>query len=621
MSGTERPQRPARPPILPDAREAPPGQAPAPAESHAPAGAGTAETLEVVEALAALQRMGEAARALGLAFGFSLDALAAAEAFDGVIGEINRTVEEIAEADEATLREAFARFGADLELDLSLVGLDPSLDPIRAELRAGQAPLRALADFRADAETVAATQGDSVSVGVDLRIGKGAALDQAQRLLAARATQGAPAEAPSACVVFYTEAALRQLLSLGAAALWRERGLGGDERRTVVALCEGTGYLAGVTLEVVGAAGPAPTEWLTLTPQAWRRFTRRVAQARKLRDAESAWSGLDLPFMPDHLRVISRMPGLEAVADRLAALRAAVAVCALASVLDADTRPATLRFAGTRPATLRLDLAAPALSTATPSAPLIADAEPAPDEEPDALIALADWAYRDASPDRLAIARDALVRELPAASETTLEDVRAAAGLALNAARANLTVYLSGRAERYFQLRDAALQAVNGYADATRKAVGDLTNDVVDNLFKTVGLIVGVVVAGLIEPTVSRPVVALAALLYTGYVAFIYWYLLGARLDQKQLARDGLNATLTDMRELPERERAALLARLAPEEARFMHYWRLARYVYLILAIVGALIFVLSLTPLWDVALHIVAPAAIPVAPTATPTR
>jgi hypothetical protein len=618
VSGTERPQRPARrPPILPDAREAPPEQASVPAESQPPAA--TAEQSEVVEALATLQRMGETARALGLTLGFSLDALAAAETFDGVEGENNRTVEEIAEADDATLREAFAQFGADLELDLALAGLDPSLDPVAAELRAGQAPLHALADFRAAALAVSATQGESVSVDARLRIGKSAALAQGQRLLAARATQGAPAEAPATCAVFYMEAALRRLLSLRAAALWRERGLGGDERRALVALCEGTGYLAGVALEIVGAAGPAPTEWLTLTPQAWRRFTRRVAQARKLRDAESAWSGLDLPFMPDHLRVVSRMPGLEAVEERLAALRASVAACALASVLDADTRPATLRFAGTRPATLRLDLATP---PAAPPMPAVTEADPAPDssEEPDALIALADWAYRDASPDRLAIARDALGRELPAASETRLEDVRAAASPALSAARANLALYLGGRAERYFQLRGAAQQAISVYADATRKAVSDLTSDVVDNLFKTAGLIAGVVIAGLIEPTASRPVVALAALLYIGYVAFIYWYPLGARQDQKRLAHDGLDKTLTSMRELPESERAGLLAVLNPVEAHFARYWGRARTIYLVLAIAGALVFLLTLTPLWDVVAHSAVPAAT-TTPLALPAR
>ncbi len=606
MSGARQPQRPARRPLAqPDAHEAPP----APAERPAPAG--VAETPEEA-ALAALRGMGEMARALGLAFGFSQDALAAAEVFDRVEGNINRTVAEIAGVEDAALRQAFALFGDDLELDLSLSGLDPSLDPVTAELRAGRDPLRALADFRAAAEDVAATQGDSVSVDVRLRIGKTAALAQAQRLLAARAAKAVAPEAPVACVVFYAEAALWRLLAPRAGSLWRERGPGGDERRALVALCEGTGYLAGVALEVIGAAGPAPTEWRTLTPQAWRRFTRRVARARKLRDDESAWSGLDLPFMPDHLRVTVRMPGLEAVAERLAGLRVAIAACALASDLTSDGRVAMLRFAGTRPATLRLDLAAPSAAPVPPAT----DAGPGQDEEPDALIALADWAYRDASPDRLAIAREALGGELPIAAEATLDGVRAAAGPALGAARANLALYLRRAAERYFQLRDAARDAINGYADATRKAVSDLTSDVVDNLFKTAGLIAGVVIAGLIEPTASRAVATLAALLYTVYVAFIMWYLLRARHERYTLERGALDSTLEAMSELTGEERRKLRAPAAQASAYFERYYRRTWRIYLALALLGVLTLILIQTPLW----RVITPVPIPT-PAATSAR
>lgn len=585
MSGTERPQRPMRrAPVPPDAL--------GPGLDSGLIAPSTPAPTEAEVALAALRRLGESARALGLTFGFSQSALAAAEAFDRIEGDINRTVEEIAATDDAPLRAAFSLFGADLEIDLALAGLDPSLDPVTAELRAGRDPLRALADFRAAADDVASTQGDSVSVDVRLRIGKSAALAQAQRLLVARVAPGAPPEAPQACVVFYTEAALRRLLSLRAAPLWRERGLASDERRALVATCEGAGYLSGVALEVIGAAGPAPAEWTPLSPQAWRRFAQRVRKARALRDAESAWSGLDLPLMPDHLRVTARMPGLEAVAGRLAALRAAVAACALASDLVTDARAATLRFAGTRPATLHLDLAAPPTLTTVAMGDLA-------DGEPDALVALTDWAYRDASPDRLAIARDALGGEAPVATEITLEGARAAAGPALGVARANLTLYLRGATERYFQVRGAAQQAISGYADATRKAVSDLTSDVVDNLFKTVGLIAGVVIAGLIQPSLSQRVAAVAALLYVAYVVFIMWYLLRARYARYRLERRALDATLDAMGELTGDERRGLRAPAAQADAHFERYYRLTWRVYLALALAGAAIFVLILTPAW----------------------
>lgn len=565
-------------------------------------------------ALDTLRQMGESARALGLALGFSQDALAGAESFDRVEGETNRTVAEISDLTGAPVKAAFALFGADLELDLALAGLDPEMDPIFAELRAGRDPMRALTDFRAAAEGVYATQGESVSVDVRLRLGKSAALAQAQRLAPGRAAPGAPPEAAVSCVVFYTEAALRRLLSPRAAPLWRDRGLGGEERRALVALCEGTGYLAGVALEIIGAAGPVPNDWLAVAPQAWRRFLARVGQARALRDGESAWSGLDLPFMPDHLRVVARMPGLEAVAERLAELRAAVAVCALASDLSADGAAALMRFAGTRPAALRLDLAS-ALTLGPEDAAAAVNAHPGTEGASEPLVALADWAYRDASPDRLAIARDALGRELPVAADVALATVRAAAGPALAAAQANLALYLRGSAERYFQARSAAQAAISAYADATRKAVTDLTGDVVDNLVKTVGLIAGVVIASLIQPSVSRPVATVAALLYVAYVIFIIVYLLRARHARYVLERQALRANLAAMSELTRDERRMLRAPAEAASALFERYERYTFWIYVALAIAGGVALILIQTPLWPAL-----PAPHATAPTATPT-
>lgn len=599
---------------------------------------GEAGNIGVSDALAALARMGAAVRALGEALDISQATLAATEAFDSLECQTNGAVERVAAIPQSALREGFARFSDDLEIDLSLSGLDPTLEPIVAELRATPdgAWSRALADFRAAAEGVASTQGDSVSVDITLRIFKRGALIQADRLREKRESHGARG-APTACVVFYSAEALRRRLTLQAATLWSARGLGGEERRTLVVACDAVGYLAGVALEVIGAAGSAPSEWLTLSPQAWRRFALRMARSRSLRASESAWNGVNMPFLTDHLRVTHRMPGLDLIADRLAELRAGAAACELASAVDSGQSArgdqsvgsvALLRFAGTRPATLRLDLAAPAGDGAGATRSASSDAGGAGemdemvgvertddvDSDPDPLIELATWAYRDASPDRLAIARDALGREAPPAADVTLQRLHSIARPALDAARANLTIYLRGAAARYFQLRDAAQTAVSVYADATRKAVTDLTSDVVDNLFKTVGLIAGVVIAGLISPTASRPVAAIAALIYTGYVVFILWYLLRARYARYLLERSALDRTLAAMDELTSHERAALARPATDASAHFVSYYRLTWWIYVALALAGVVVFLLTLTPAW----LLIAPAPTVPAPAAT---
>ena len=86
-------------------------------------------------------------------------------------------------------------------------------------------------------------------------------------------------------------------------------------------------------------------------------------------------------------------------------------------------------------------------------------------------------------------------------------------------------------------MRTTAQQTVSGFAEATRTAVASLTSDVTENLFRTVGLIVGVIIAWLIEPSASLTLVKVAAALYTIYVSFIVLYLLRARQARYQLEK------------------------------------------------------------------------------------
>lgn len=581
----------------------------------------------LADGFARLRALGGAAQMAGAALGLTADELAASEAFDRVERFIPLAVARVAALDLADLRGWFAALGADLELDLTLEGLDSSFEPISADLRVGDDPAGALARFQQAAQDVAATQGDSVSVGVRLRIGKTQAQRLAQQALAARrAALGEGTAAPEVALVFYSAAACERLLTLHAAPEWERRGLGGAEARLCVALCDAAGYLAGPALEVIGVSNPSPAatngavdvaaddvsdggwdgvEWLPMSRAAWRRFAERAATERRLRAAESAWSGVSLALTPDHLRVTPRglgaasaqdgqdgvgrlgeLGGLGRIAARLQTLRAQVAACALASHVEradrSDHAGPLARFAGARPAV----------------AQVAAPGDNPTDASVQAIIALAEWAYRGASPDTLAIARQALAETLPAEATLTLERLGDAAGPALDAARANLAIYLRGATERYFQLRATAQQTVNGFAEATRTAVASLTSDVTDNLFRTVGLIVGVLIAWLIQPSASLTLVKIAAALYTVYVVFIMLYLLRARQARYRLERKGLDDTLAAMSELTPTERERISKPARDAEAHFERYYRLTRAIYTALAALGVLVFLLMFTPL-----------------------
>lgn len=544
----------------------------------------------LARSLARLRLIGATILAIGAALDLSPDDLAASEAFDRVERLATLTVEQAAALPEAEARRWFETLGDDLTIDLALDGLDPTLEPVRAELRAGDDPVSGLLAFQRAAQAVAETQGESVTVSAQLGIGKAQAQRLAEQALAERrAMHTGGALAPETAVVFYSAAACARTLTLRAADLWRKRGLGGDESRLCVVICDSAGALAGTALEVLGAAlEDARDDALVVSRAAWRRFVERAQAQRRLRDAESAWSGFSLALLPDHLRVIPRAPGLERIAERLQALRAQVAACALASHVEGAASggagDVTLRFAGARPALARLASASP---------PSDLEAQPR-----DALIELAGWAYHDASPEKLAIARQALADTLAAGATLTLAQLCVAAAPALDTAHANFAIYVRGATERYFHLRASAQQTVSGFAEATRSAVVSLTSDVTDNLFRTVGLIVGVAIAWLIQPSASLSLLRIAAALYTLYVVFIVLYLLRARRARYELERKGLDDTLATMPELTQAERERLRLPARDAEAHFDRYYRLTRAIYLALAGLGALLFILLLTPL-----------------------
>lgn len=560
------------------------------------------------DALGQLALLGDLIQAIGAAFDLSADDLAARETFDGLDVSAIVSLQRIAQLDAATAQRWFDTLGVDLSISLALEGLDPSFDPVAAELRADEQPAATFVDLQRATLDVYETQGDTVSCNVRMTIGKRQAREQAEQALADRRAMSGGTLAPEAALVFYYTAACERLLTLRALSDWNARGLGGDERRMCVFLCDSEGYLAGPALEVIGASAPTPVDALPVSRAAWRRFAERAAAEQRLRAAESAWSVSLAPPTAEHLRLVQRAPGLlERLAARIEGLRAQIAACALASSGErvagaSGPDDLLLRFAGARPATVHLTSGA---------APTDLDAHTR-----DALVALANWSYRDASPDKLAIARQALADALTAGATLTLEQLCAVAPTALDIARANFAIYLRGATERYFQLRSAAQQTVSGFAEATRKAVTDLTSDVVDNLFRTVGLIVGVLVAWLIQPSASYTLAHIAAALYTGYIIFVIAYLLRARQERYHLERKALDDTLAAMTELAPSERERLRQPARDAAIHFERYYRLTRGIYITLAAVGAVLVLLMFLP----GAHTLLAASTQHASSATPT-
>ena len=523
-----------------------------------------------------LHQLNETVADVGSALNILPARLAEGEALERLEVVARLSVEQLARCDGARVEGWFAALGDDLTLDLRLDGQDPDMPDLAASLRASADPVSTLLEFQTQAQSAAESQGDAVNVEARLSVGKARALVLARELVVDRPGVVAPATV----AVFYIAAAWNRLLSLADALYLEQSGLVRGDGRTVVVVCESAGYLAGAALECVGAASPAPPDWLPVTPAAWRRFVAREAAAQRLLAEERGWPDAPRILTSEWLRLVARAPGLASTADRLATLRTELAAASLASVVQGEVSAGlTLRFAGVRPATCKLP----------DEGATVADGG-------EALARLADWATRHGAVDTLIIARECLARELPPGGAVTLAEVARAAVDALEAAKANFTLFVRGQTDRYFAARQSAQDAVADYAETVRKGVSDLTSDVVDNVYRTVGLLAAVVIAGLIQPATSPWLALAASILYSGYIAFVIFFLLRARGDHFSLEQAALSARLAGMTELTATERERIREPGASADAYYQRYVTRARRIYwalLAAGVVCALIFLI----------------------------
>lgn len=526
---------------------------------------------------------------IGAALDLSSAQQVAAEALERLETTLSVSVEQIAGWNSARVIAWFAALGSDLQIDLRLSGVDSQTTAASVMLRTGRDPAGKLRDFIASAESVERSQGNELAVEVRLSIAKTRAVAATTALLSGRGEFLGMKEMleRTKILVFYHSAAWHRLLSPRSMLNWESLGLASEGGRAMVVLCDATGYLAGFALDVIGAELHDEPRWLSVSRAAWRLFQERSQRIRRLREEESQWVNVPQSLTPAHLRVEERQSGLHPSLERLTELRATLSALYLASSVYGEQGELELRFAGPRPARLHM-----ALSQNSNSAIAAETANG------DAVTRLCDWAYDHASLDKLTIARECLARELTPDAALVLSDLKRAATFALDAARANFVLYVRRNTEQYFRSRQLALDTVSDYAAGVRKAVADLTSDVVDNVYRTVGLLVGVVIAALLQPSLSLDVQRLAAFLYSLYIVFVVVFVLAARRRHFALEYAELEERLAAMPELSSSELGRLRTQARGNDAFFERYFRWSRFIYLGLGAVGLIYLLLLLTPL-----------------------
>jgi hypothetical protein len=502
----------------------------------------------------------------------------------GVRPTVGAFVESM-DREQAAIASWFKLCQDDLEIDLRLDGMDPDAEPVNASLRADAQMESRLREFLRRARRVTATQGDDVVVDVRLTARKTHAQLAARELLATRPEYAGTAEAlaHTQVVAYYQSAAWNATLALRSIPTWEREGWFQEGGRVLVVVCDAAGYLAGMALDVIGAQMQAAPDWLAFSRAAWREFQAREERMRRLRAEESSWPTAPSAITFDTLRVQERALGLGETLRRLEWVHEALAGGYLASAVfvEADGR-LTLRFAGARPAMCALEMG--------PAAGEIA--------EGGGLARLAAWAYHSGASEALIIARECLARELKPGAAVSLAEVAQAAGPALEAAKANLTLYVRRNIEQYFRLREAAQEAVASYSDGVRKAVSDLTGTIVDDAYRIVGVLAAAVIAGIVQPDLTLFALRVATALFTLYIGFVLGVVLRARWERFMLEKQALRERLDVMPELTEGERAQIERPSVESDTYFSRYYRWAFWIYVALGVLAALGFLLLWTPL-----------------------
>jgi hypothetical protein len=236
---------------------------------------------------------------------------------------------------------------------------------------------------------------------------------------------------------------------------------------------------------------------------------QKVSAALNFRNEESNWEIVTSKVTPYHLYI--ERTGFERndMLETIARFRDRLAVAYLADHVKVDDGRLTCQFRGHK----RVWIPLPPLNEGDAAIPIYK---------------LFTWAYENTSSDKLEIMRQIISLQLEHNTTDNYTILRERAADMLGAAKSNFQIYLRRSVEMYFDKRLKVSEFIQKFSEETGASVSALTSELINNLYKTVGLILAVIIAALVDPKQTPPVVYWTSLLYLIYIGFIFSYLLPA---------------------------------------------------------------------------------------------
>ena len=214
------------------------------------------------------------------------------------------------------------------------------------------------------------------------------------------------------------------------------------------------------------------------------------------------------------------------------------------------------------------------------------------------LFSLFQWAYDGFSSDKISIARRVAALRMGRDADQNFRLLLEPHNMEMvyREVNANYEFLRKKSVEAYFERRSKYLTAMREFNDKTRSAIGDLAGGLVTDLFKTLGIVLGVLLAAVVDQNITLTAIRLSALFYGIYITFILAVQLSSIYLRYNRTWSDLRRTLEGIQEIfTETESAGVLY----QHTRgvrwvFRVYFVLCHLVYALLA--GAALKILLLS-------------------------
>ncbi|MFN2198770.1 MAG: hypothetical protein ACK2UW_21805 [Anaerolineales bacterium] len=298
--------------------------------------------------------------------------------------------------------------------------------------------------------------------------------------------------------------------------------------RLVILLGDAQGFQSGPLLSLLGRDHWQPA-YLPAAPPP--DLVEQIAAAVKFRDQECV---LDLPLkslFPEHLHL---EPG-SLSSDDVAAVILRRAVELMLTCLASRTRLVSgslhYVFHGYKQVEVQIPPAYPAGAEAH-------------------LYRLYAWGYTNANNDKLNILRQIISLQLSADPGGNFLVLANNVPYLIRTANSNFEFFRKRSIALYFENRLKVSDYLRKFNQAIGTAIKELTNNLVGDLYKTVGVVIGALIAALVDPNRTLMIVRLSAGLYAMYILLVAVINLFSTFTRLQLTREEFNTSTRQLEDV-----------------------------------------------------------------------